>query len=103
MNTIWANDSSDRMVRMVGFRISNMFLLKCLMRDARKATVMTILISTMFYYMLVLNIVESPLYYLNEIDNSYKSFIYPTVSLWNTMITLFTIGYGDITVVTYLG
>ena len=57
----------------------------------------------MFYYMIILNVVEAPLYYLDDIDGGYKLFIYPSISLWNTMITLFTIGYGDISVVTYLG
>ena len=53
--------------------------------------------------MIALTVVESPLYYLSYIQGSYKFFIYPSISLWNTMITLFTIGYGDIYVVTYLG
>lgn len=57
----------------------------------------------MFYYTIILNVVEAPLYYLEDIDGGYKKFIYPSISLWNTMITLFTIGYGDIAVVTYLG
>lgn len=53
--------------------------------------------------MIALTVVESPLYYLNMIEDNFKFFIYPSLSLWNTMITLFTIGYGDIYVVTYLG
>lgn len=73
------------------------------MRDAKKMTVFIILVSTMFYYMIVLTVVESPLYYLSFIQDGFKSFIYPSIALWNTMITLFTIGYGDIFVVTYLG
>lgn len=103
VNTIWASDSSDRIVRMIGFRLSNLFLLKSVMRNARKLAVISILIGTLFYYTLALNIIESPLFYLDEIDGGYKAFIYPSISLWNTMITLFTIGYGDLAVVTYLG
>ncbi len=61
------------------------------------------LLTTMMYYTIVLNVIESPLFYLTEIDAGYKAFIYPSISLWNTMITLFTIGYGDLAVVTYLG
>lgn len=57
----------------------------------------------MFYYMIALTIVESPLYFLSFIYNDNKAFIYPSIALWNTMITLFTIGYGDIYVVTYFG
>lgn len=57
----------------------------------------------MFYYTIVLTLLEAPLYYENVIDASFKSFIYPSISLWNTMITLFTIGYGDVYAVTYLG
>ena len=53
--------------------------------------------------MIILNVVEAPLFYLEDISGSYKKFIYPSISLWNTMITLFTIGYGDIAVGTYLG
>ena len=34
VSTLWNNDSSDRVVRMVGFRLSDLFILKCLMRDA---------------------------------------------------------------------
>ena len=103
VNTIWASDSSDRIVRMIGFRLSNIFLLKSVMRNARKLAVISILIGTLFYYTLALNIIESPLFYLPDIDSGYKAFVYPSISLWNTMITLFTIGYGDLAVVTYLG
>ena len=103
INTIWASDSSDRIVRYVGFRLTDLYILKCLMRDSKKITVFIILLSTMFYYMIALTVVESPLYYLDFIQDGYKSFIYPSIALWNTMITLFTIGYGDIYVVTYLG
>ena len=73
------------------------------MRDSRKLTVLMLLIFSMFYYTIVLNVIESPLYYETEVDAGYKAFIYPSISLWNTMITLFTIGYGDLAVVTYLG
>lgn len=103
VNTIWASDSSDRIVRYVGFRLTNLYILKCLMRDSKKITVFIILLSTMFYYMIALTVVESPLYYLDFIQDGYKAFIYPSIALWNTMITLFTIGYGDIYVVTYFG
>ena len=103
INTQWASDSSDRVVRMIGFRLSDLFILKCLMRNSRKSTVFVILVSTMFYYMIVLTVIESPLYYETDIDDGFKAFIYPSISLWNTMITLFTIGYGDIYAVTYLG
>lgn len=88
---------------MIGFRLSFLFILKCLMRDARKTTVFVILMSVMFYYMIVLNVVESPVIFVTGIGSGFKAFIYPSISLWNTMITLFTIGYGDIFVVTYLG
>ena len=74
-----------------------------MMRNSRKTTVFVILISTMFYYMLMLTVIEAPLFYETSIDDGFKSFIYPSISLWNTMITLFTIGYGDIYAVTYLG
>ncbi len=103
LNTLWSNDSSDRVVRMIGFRLSTLYILKCLMRDSRKLTVFTILISTIFYFTITLHVVESPLFYLPYIDDGYKSFVYASISLWNTMITIFTIGYGDIFVVTYLG
>ena len=71
INTRWASDSSDRVVRMIGFRLSNLFILKCLMRNSRKVTVFVILVSTMFYYMIVLNVVESPLFYEAEIDSGF--------------------------------
>lgn len=100
---MWASDSSDRIVRYVGFRLTDLYILKCLMRDSKKITVSVVLLSTLFYYMIVLSVIESPLYYLPEIDSGYKSFIYPTIALYNSMITLFTIGYGDIAVVTYFG
>ena len=68
INTIWANDSSDRIVRMIGFRITNLFLLKCLMKNQRKITVFVILLATMFYYTIIIIILESPLYYFKEIN-----------------------------------
>jgi hypothetical protein len=53
--------------------------------------------------MIALTVVESPLFYLDFMWYFNRTFIFPTISLWNAMITLFTIGYGDIFVVTYLG
>lgn len=67
VNTIWASDSSDRIVRYVGFRLTDLYILKSLMRDSKKITVFIILLSTMFYYMIALTVVESPLYYLDFI------------------------------------
>lgn len=55
------------------------------------------------YFTIVLTVVESPLFYLDSVDDGRKVFIYPTFSFWNTYVTLFTIGYGDLAVVTYLG
>ena len=103
VNTNWHSDQSDRIVRMVGFRLSNLFVFKCLMKENKKVTVSIILCSTILYFTIILTIVESPLFYFAEIDSGYKAFIYPSISFWNTFITLFTIGYGDLNVVTYLG
>jgi hypothetical protein len=103
INTMWAADSSDRIVRMIGFRLSFLFILKCVMRNARKVAVIIILLCTLFYYTIALNVIESPLYYEPEISSGFKAFVYPSIALWNAVITLFTIGYGDLYVVTYLG
>lgn len=66
-------------------------------------TVFVVLLSTLFIYMILITVIEAPLYYLDFMQQSYKKFIYPSVALWNGVITLFTVGYGDTFVVTYLG
>lgn len=71
------------------------------MKNNKKATVSVVLLSTLMYFMIVLNVIESPLYY--EEFSNFKNFIYPSVALWNSVITIFTVGYGDIYVVTYFG
>ena len=102
-NTMWANDSSDRITRMVGFRITPLYLVKCLMRDARKNVALGSMFTTFFYYMIILKIVEGPLFYDENMAVDYQQLAYPSITLWNAMITFFTIGYGDVNVVTYFG
>lgn len=53
--------------------------------------------------MLLVTVIESPLYYLENIYGGYKKFVHPSMSLWNGVITFFTVGYGDTYVVTYFG
>ncbi len=103
LNTVWASDSSDWITRILGFRITNLYLIKCLMRDLTKYLVCFLLISTIFYYTVILCVTESPLYYINDIEADYKNFIFPTISCWHAMTTLTTVGYGDVFVVSYLG
>lgn len=83
--------------------MNDLFVIKCLMKDSQKITVLVGIFSTLLYYMIILSVIESPLYYIDFIDGGYKNFVYPTIALWNSVITIFTVGYGDIYVVTYFG
>ena len=102
-NSIWANDGSDRITRMVGFRISILFLIKCLMRESRKTVSLAVLVGTLFYYTLMLKVVEGPLYKNEAGGINYVDLAYPGLTFWNAYITFFTIGYGDYAVSTYFG
>jgi len=102
-NTLWAADKSDRIVRLVGFRLSNLFIFKCLMKENKKITVSILLFTVLLFFSIVLTVVESPLFYHDAVDDGRKVFIYPTFAIWNVFVTLFTIGYGDLAVATYLG
>lgn len=64
---------------------------------------MIVLIITLFYFTIIINVIESPLFYEPIIDDGFKNFVYPSLTLWNSMITLFTVGYGDTYPVTYFG
>lgn len=102
-NTMWANDSSDRITRMVGFRINLLYLIKCLMRDAKKTVAISAMTATLLYYTIMLKVAEGPRYINENGSVDYRSFAYPAVTLWNAMVTFFTIGYGDVWVSTYFG
>lgn len=102
-NTKWANDSSDRITRMVGFRITLLYLIKCLMRDLKKTVALSAMAATIFYYTIVLKVTEGPRYVMESGAIDYYYFAYPAITWWNTIMTFFTIGYGDTFVTTYFG
>lgn len=103
VNSIWYSDQSDRISRMIGFRLSDLYVIKCLIRDQKKVTCIIALLGSLFYYMIALTVVEGPLFYMEDIGQGYKNFIYPSVSLWFTVVTLPSIGFGDQYVVTDFG
>ena len=90
---------SKKICRSYGFESGVFYTIKCLMVINAEKTVLYIFFSTILFFAYVVRIFEVP--YYREIGNPVFDNYFN--SIWFTVITLTTIGYGDIAPVTHLG
>lgn len=92
--SVYYSDKADRVSKMMGYHLNTFFSIKCLIlkHPIRMLGVITILLITMLAIMI--HIVEGP------INQDYRG-LYNC--FWNLLVTMFTVGYGDMYPRTSLG
>lgn len=85
---------SKKICRGYGFETGVKFTIKCQLMVNPESTVMYIFFATVFIFAYVIRIFEMPFFRANSPDDPvFDSFFN---AIWFTVITLTTIGYGDI-------
>ena len=101
--SIYNDAYSRKLCKYYGFEASTRYTLKCYIKLMPEKTCIMLMVSTVMIFGHVLKIAELP-YFRQEDDISLKnSMDHYFNSIWLTLITLTTVGYGDIPPCTLLG
>eukprot|EP01017_Pseudomicrothorax_dubius_P043011 TRINITY_DN7096_c0_g1_i9.p1 TRINITY_DN7096_c0_g1~~TRINITY_DN7096_c0_g1_i9.p1 ORF type:complete len:420 (-),score=80.24 TRINITY_DN7096_c0_g1_i9:81-1340(-) len=91
MFSYFYNTSSQRVCSMYAVKPSYLFVIKSIMKSHPLELIGTALVSSVFIFAYAIRICERPLSrYTNTVDYSPYS-----NSLWNVVVTMTTVGYGD--------
>jgi hypothetical protein len=94
----YGNDSTERVAQMYGVDRSDHFIAKCFIKEGRIRYFVIMLVYFLAYGSFMIRIVESPLALL-----SLSSIRDLMTSVWLSIVTIFTIGYGDMYPMSYFG
>jgi potassium intermediate/small conductance calcium-activated channel subfamily N protein 2 len=112
---------TSRIAKLIGSRLTRLFVVKCILNNYPFTFLIIVTLVSLFSSSYMLRIAETPAYekYINEveIDDSSSSFSSLEIELevnnndyrkiinciWNIMITMTTVGYGDYYPITLLG
>lgn len=89
-NSFYMSTRAQRVCQMNGCYASKMFSIKCLMKDKAYLVLTTNLILSMLYFGYLIRIFDQVLS-----DASGKNFNTIANPVWQTIITMTTVGYGD--------
>lgn len=95
----YGSTRSYRVCNMFGTRAGPKFIMKCLLRDSPLFYIICILFSGVFFFGWTKNIAESPIDRLNLGFQEHSFYN----SCWESIVTMSSVGYGDIYPKTYLG
>ena len=90
-NSVFASSSSYRMCSIYGIKNSDIFVVKCMMKEVPLKLISAVFLSGILFFGYALRIAEAPLYL---VDNTINLTDYFTCC-WTAMLTMTTVGYGD--------
>lgn len=95
--SVYANDSTERISDMFGFRRTYVYITKCLIKENNMIYFVYLLAIIIFYLGVMLRILEFAVYPVSSAIGDLFT------ASWNSAIVVFTIGYGDLFPYTYFG
>lgn len=100
--TVYMNPRSSRLSKMYLCKADYQFALKCMFKDYPSQLIGSAFLISIVLFSFALRVCERDLVKIEDLKNNFQ-FEYMTNSIWLTIITMTTVGYGDIYPRTVLG
>ncbi|KRX06937.1 hypothetical protein PPERSA_07100 [Pseudocohnilembus persalinus] len=94
----WYNNRSQRICKLYSCDSDILFVIKCTMKEQPYTIVSIGFFCSLFYFSFLIRVCESPL--IRQGNQDFHSYYN---SIWNMIITMTTVGYGDYYAQTHLG
>ncbi|EGR28840.1 small-conductance calcium-activated potassium channel protein, putative [Ichthyophthirius multifiliis] len=99
MMSEWYNNRTQRVCNMYACEADYLFVIKCIMKTYPYFLIISAMAISIFVFAFAIKICESPIVR----DTEPKIFYNFLSSMWNIIVTMTTVGYGDMSAKTHLG
>ena len=86
---------ADRICKMMGKQTNYIFSFKCILISKTIKTLIFITLLTCIIFAYMLKVIEGPVYLLGKPEFHENSYMQYLNCLWNVLVTMTTVGYGD--------
>ncbi|EAR86593.2 small-conductance calcium-activated potassium channel protein (macronuclear) [Tetrahymena thermophila SB210] len=101
MMSVWYNNRTQRVCSMYACEADYLFVIKCIMETQPYILITSAMVISIFYFGYMIRICEAPLY-RNQQDGQLLFYSFWNC-MWNIIVTMTTVGYGDYYARTHLG
>ncbi|KAL4474749.1 hypothetical protein ABPG74_001445 [Tetrahymena malaccensis] len=101
MMSVWYNNRTQRVCSMYACEADYLFVIKCIMETQPYILITSAMVISIFYFGYMIRICEAPLY-RNQQDGQLLFYSFWNC-MWNIIVTMTTVGYGDYFARTHLG